>query len=224
MQGYMERLNSPIKRLKLRLHNLFVDHEVLRLLFRNFYALSDNAYRSNHPSADFIAKLQKKHGLKTIISMRKADQSSSYLLEKEACEKLGVKLINHRMSSRKLPKRHMVMKAKELFNEVEYPILIHCKSGADRAGLMSVFYKHFVEKEPIEEAVKQLSMKYGHFRWADTGKLDFFFDKFFEYKAENPEIEFIDWVEHIYQPEELDKEFKSSGWANIVVNKILRRE
>lgn len=206
------------------MHNLFVDHEILRMMFRNFYALSDKAYRSNHPSPGFIKKLKNKYGVKTIISMRKADKSSSYLLEKQACDQFGVTLINHRMSSRKLPKKEMVLKAKELLLEVEYPILIHCKSGADRAGLMSVFYKHFVEHQPMEEAVKQLGMKYGHFRWADTGKLDFFFDKFFEYKSQHPEIEFIDWVANIYDPEALDKQFKSSGWANIVVNKILRRE
>lgn len=220
----MDSLNTPWKRLKARLQNLFVDHEILRIIYRNFYPLSDNAYRSNHPSGRFIKKLQKNYGLKTIISMRKADASGSYLLEKEACEKYGVTLINHRMSSRKLPRKEMIIKAKQLFDEVEYPILIHCKSGADRAGLMSVFYMHFVQKQPIEEAVKQLSMKYGHFRWADTGKLDYFFDKFFEYQADNPDVEFIDWVEKIYDRDELDKHFKSSGWANLIVNIILRRE
>lgn len=220
----MHRLDSPWNRFKARLQNLFVDHEILRIFFRNFYRLSDKAFRSNHPSNAFIKKLKKRYGLKTVISMRKADSSGSYLLEKEACEQYNVTLINHRMSSRSLPKKEMVIKAKALFQQVEYPILIHCKSGADRAGLMSVFYKHFVEKQPMEEAVKQLSMKYGHFRWADTGKLDFFFDKFFEYKAEHPSIEFIDWVENIYDREALDKQFKASGWANIVVNKILKRE
>ena len=156
--------------------------------------------------------------------MRKANSSASYVLEKEACDKLNINLINHPMSSRKLPKKEMVLKAKELLETTEYPILIHCKSGADRAGLMSVFYMHFVEKQPIEEAVKQLSVKYGHFRWADTGKLDFFFDHFFKYKKDNPEIEFIDWVTNIYDREAIDGQFHSSGWANIVVNKILHRE
>ena len=220
----MERLNSPWKRFLARLENLFVDHEILRMIFRNFYALSNKAYRSNHPSGPFIKKLQNKYGVKTIISMRKADSSASYLLEKEACDQYGVTLINHRMSSRKLPKKERIIQAQTLFNEVEYPILIHCKSGADRAGLMSVLYKHFVENEPMEIAVKQLSMKYGHFRWADTGRLDFFFDSFFKYQQSHPEVTFIDWVKNIYDPETLGKEFKSKGWANIVVNKILRRE
>jgi len=220
----MNHIDTPLKRFKAHLHNLFVDHEILRKVYRNFFKLSDKAYRSNHPSARFIEKLKSTHNLKTIISMRKADTSASYLFEKEACDKLGITLLHHKMSSRRMPHKEMVLAAKQLFKDVDYPILIHCKSGADRAGLMSVFYMHFAEKQPIEEAVTQLSMKYGHFRWAETGKLDFFFDRFFEYKKQHPSIEFIDWVEHHYDREALDKAFKSSGWANIVVNKILRRE
>ncbi|MEA1988995.1 MAG: tyrosine-protein phosphatase [Pseudomonadota bacterium] len=220
----MQQLSNPWNRFKAHLHAWLVDHEILRILFRNFYRLSGNAYRSNHPSAFFLNKLKKKHGIKTVISMRKANNSGAYLLEAEACNNLELTLIHHPMSSRKLPKKEMVVMAKTLLETTEYPILIHCKSGADRAGLMSVFYKYFIEKQPLEEAVKQLGMKYGHFRWADTGKLDFFFDEFFKYKKQHPDIEFLEWVTTIYDRDALDSQFHSSGWANIVVNKILRRE
>lgn len=220
----MEQLNSRWGRLKAYLDAWFVDHEILRIMYRNFYALSDQAFRSNHPSAAFIAKLQKKYGLKTIISLRRADKSGQYLLEKEACNQLGINLINHPMSSRTLPDVDKVLEAKRILETAEYPILIHCKSGADRAGLMSVFYKHFIEQEPLEVAVKQLSMKYGHFRWADTGKLDFFFDSFFAYQKDHPEIDFLTWLETVYDKPKLNAQFKSAGWANIVVNKILKRE
>lgn len=220
----MTRLNTRWGRLKANLDAWFVDHEILRLMYRNFYALSARAFRSNHPSAAFIAKLQKKHGLKTIISLRRADKSGQYLLEKEACDKFGIQLINHPMSSRSLPDIEKVLKAKKILETADYPILIHCKSGADRAGLMSVFYKHFIEKEPLEVAVKQLSMKYGHFRWADTGKLDFFFDAFFAYQKDHPDIDFLTWLQTVYDKPKLNAQFKSAGWANIVVNKILKRE
>ncbi|CAN8142347.1 hypothetical protein THIOSC15_3520001 [uncultured Thiomicrorhabdus sp.] len=128
------------------------------------------------------------------------------------------------MSSRQLPTVAGVLKAKQLLQSIEYPILIHCKSGADRAGMMSVFYKHFVEGEPINEALAQLSMKYGHFRWADTGKLDFFFDDFLSFSKANPTVSFEEWLTEHYDREALDKKFKAEGWANIVVNKILHRE
>ena len=220
----MNQLNSFWKRTKAHLHAWFVDHEILRSMFRNFYALSNNAFRSNHPSPAFIKKLHEKYGVKTIISMRRADSSGAYLLEKEACDKYGITLINHPMSSRSLPDAEKVLQARDILKTAEYPILIHCKSGADRAGMMSVFYKHFIENESIEEALKQLSMKYGHFRWADTGKLDYFFDDYLQFKTENPDIDFTEWLTQHYDKPALNKSFKSEGWANIVVNKILRRE
>jgi len=220
----MSKLNSKTGRLLAHLEAWFIDHEVLRILFRNFYKLSDQAFRSNHPSPRFIRKLHQKYGLKTIISLRAADQTGQYLLEKETCDQLGIQLINHTLSSRAFPDPEKILQAKKILQTAPKPLLIHCKSGADRAGLMSVFYKHFVEGEPIAQAVKQLSMKYGHFRWAETGKLDVFFDEFLKFEKAHPEISFEDWVQHHYDKEALDQQFHAQGWANIVVNKILKRE
>lgn len=202
----------------------FIDHEILRKLYRNFHRLSADAYRSNHPSGRFLKKVQKKYGIKTIVSMRRADRKGPYIFEKAACDQLGLTLVNHVMSSRRLPQIEEVIQAKHILETVQYPILIHCKSGADRAGIMSVFYKHFILKQPIKEAISELSMKYGHFRWAKTGKLDFFFDAFLKFEKSHPEVSFIDWVTQHYEREKLDKEFVSRGWANIVVDKLLNRE
>lgn len=220
----MEQLQTKWGRVKAHLEAWLVDHEILRALYRNFHALSDKAFRSNHPSPAFIKKLHHKYGIKTIISLRRADDTGQYKLEKEACKRYGITLINHPMSSRSLPDIDKVLQAKTILEQAEYPILIHCKSGADRAGLMSVFYKLFIEKKPIEEALQELSMKYGHFRWAETGKLDYFFDDYLNYREQHPGTEFLDWLQNHYDKPTLNANFHSSGWANIVVNKILRRE
>lgn len=220
----MAHLQSKWGRFRAHLEAWFIDHEILRVIYRNFYAISPNAYRSNHPSPAFIKQLARKQGIKTIISMRRADKTGQYLLEKEACDKHGIKLINHAMSSRSLPDVDKILEAKTILENAEYPILIHCKSGADRAGLMSVFYEHFIEHKSIEESLKQLSMKYGHFRWAETGKLDYFFDSFLEFQKTHPDIPFLNWVTEHYDKPALNETFHSAGWANIVVNKILRRE
>lgn len=220
----MSRLSTPWGRFTAHLQAWFVDHEILRILYRNFFAISPNAFRSNHPSPRFINKLHKRFDLKTIISLRRADTTGQYLLEKEACDALDIELIHVVMSSRELPHKEKIFESRDVLRNANYPILIHCKSGADRAGLMSVFYRHFVLAEPISEARKELSMKYGHFRWADTGKLDYFFDAFCAFEQSHPEVSFSDWVEHHYDRDALDAQFKAAGWANIVVNKLLKRE
>jgi len=224
----MTVFQSRRDRTKAHIQAQLIDHGFLRALYRNFYRLSDNsektAYRSNHPSPYFLRRLKRKYDINTIISMRRADSTGQYLLEKEACDALGIHLINHPMSSRSFPNPEQVLEAKRLLETAQYPILIHCKSGADRAGMMSVFYMHFIEGLPIRVAVKQLHMKYGHFRYADTGKLDVFFDTFLAFEKQNPDISFIAWVQSHYDKEALNEAFKAKGWANIVVNRILHRE
>lgn len=220
----MERLKTKKGRLFAHLEAWFVDHEILRVLYRNFYKLSNDAFRSNHPSPAFIKKLKKANHVKTIISMRRADSTGQYRLEKQACDDIGITLINHPMSSRSFPDANKIIQAKSILENADYPILIHCKSGADRAGMMSVFYKHFILKQPIKQALSELSMKYGHFRWADTGKLDVFFEDFLQFEQQNPNISFTEWVQEHYDKPKLNEEFHAEGWANLVVNKILRRE
>ena len=220
----MKRLQSPWGRFTAHLEAYFVDHEILRKLYRNFHPVAEGVYRSNHPSPGLIKRLRDRHGLQTIVSLRKADKTGQYLLEKEACDKLGVVLINRNISSRKLPRVDRVLEIKKIFEEAGKPVLIHCKSGADRAGLASVLYCHFILNEPIRDAVRHLHWRYGHFRYADTGRLDFFFDTFLAFEEKNPDVSFIDWLENDYDREALNKTFKPSGIANLLVNTILRRE
>ncbi|WP_019896156.1 fused DSP-PTPase phosphatase/NAD kinase-like protein [Hydrogenovibrio halophilus] len=225
----MSKLHSKRGRLLAHLEAWLIDHEILRIWFRNFYRLAPRhsdtlAFRSNHPSPRFLRKLKQRFGLKTVLSLRAANQTGQYLLEKEACDQLGIELINVPISSRNFPKKDKLEQVITLLQSLDYPLLIHCKSGADRAGLVSVLFKHFVQGEPIAEARKQLSMKYGHFRWADTGKLDYLFDEFERFQTDHPEVSFHQWVQQHYDRDQLNQTFHASGWANIVVNKILHRE
>ncbi len=42
----------------------------------------------------------------------------------------------------------MMRDARALFDRIEYPALFHCKSGADRVGLMAALYLFFKEASP----------------------------------------------------------------------------
>ena len=35
---------------------------------------------------------------------------------------------------------------------------------------------------------------------------------------------FFDWVANVYDADELKRSFAAKGWANVITNKILRRE
>jgi protein tyrosine/serine phosphatase len=214
--------HTPKNRLYAYIDMLFIDHGLLRMIYSNRFRVGKQVFRSNHPTPLGVGHAAR-NGIKTIINLRGENDFGTNLLSSEACVKYGVKLIEFRTHSRKLPTKETINAAKVLFEEVEYPVLLHCKSGADRAGLMSALYLILHEGHPVSEAKKQLHWRYGHFRQARTGILDFFFDTYEKENAREP-IDFLTWVNEKYDPATMNAAFKSRSWANTVVDSILRRE
>ena len=206
----------------IRLDMLLMDHGIFRLAYLNKHALARDAWRSAQPAPHHFHRI-KRDGVKTIVNLRGERMCGSYWLEEQVCKDLGLELINFQVRSRAAPTVEELRRAKALFQRIEYPMLMHCKSGADRAGLMSVLYRHFREGMPIEKAKDELSLKYGHIRQADTGILDYFFERYVADNEEQP-IAFMDWVETRYDSEEVTESFKSNGWANRFVDSVLQRE
>ena len=201
---------------------LFVDHGVFRLIYVNRHRLGERAWRSAQPAPHHIRALAR-HGVRTIVNLRGERLCGSYWLERDACRRYGIELVNFKVRSRAAPSREEVLGARGLFERVQYPMLMHCKSGADRAGLMSVLYLFTREGVPLEQARHELSLRYGHVRQADTGILDYFFERYLEDNARRP-MPFFEWVETVYDPDELKQTFMAKGWANRIVDSVLRRE
>lgn len=201
---------------------LLVDHGVFRLFYQNRHKLANGAWRSAQPAPHQIRHLARK-GIRTIVNLRGERHCGSYWLERQACAQSGIRLEDFQVRSRAAPSKAEVLAARDLFKRIEYPMLMHCKSGADRAGLMSALYLIVREQMPVATAVGQLSLKFGHVRQADTGILDHFFERYLEHDAKNP-IGFFDWVERVYDPDELKRSFAAKGWANVLINGVLRRE
>lgn len=201
---------------------LFIDHGVFRMLYVNRHRLGEHAWRSAQPAPHHIKALARE-GIRTIVNLRGERMCGSYWLEQEACRRYGVELVNYQVRSRAAPSHAELKGARELFDRIEYPMLMHCKSGADRAGLMSVLYRHLKEGLPLEIAKQELSWRYGHIRQADTGILDYFFERYLQDTAEHP-MPFFEWVDNVYDPVELKKSFRAQTWANQLVNNVLRRE
>ena len=201
---------------------LFVDHGVFRLVYLNRHAMSPRTWRSAQPAPHDIRQFARQ-GIKTIINLRGARDCGAYRLERAACAAAGIALIDFTLGSREAPSKSQIKAANELFQRATYPMLMHCKSGADRAGLMGVLYMHLHEHAPMVEAIKQLSWRYGHFRDASTGVLDAFFEQYLAFDTQTP-TPFLAWVEQYYDPVALKRDFRPSGPATLLVDRILRRE
>ena len=203
-------------------HMLFADHGVFRTFFNTRTRVSDEMWRSSQP-LPYQVNAAAKLGIRTIVNLRGAGDNSFYRFEEEFCQRNGITLMNFVVFSREAPKPETVMDAKAMFETMAYPALMHCKSGADRAGLMSALYLHFRKGLPIAEAMRQLSLRFGHMKQAKTGILDFFLASYVAYNEKTP-VPFETWVTEIYDREAVTKAFRGSWWASVVTDRILRRE
>lgn len=215
-------LNNPRDRKQARRDLVWGDHGFLRKRFPNRHDLGGGMVRENQPSPERIALLAGE-GIKTILNLRGPSPKGFYWLEKEACEKHGIKLINFRVYSRDVHTVEKIRDARDLFERIEYPAMMHCKSGADRTGFMGVLYRHFHMGDTIEQAVaSELTLKKLHVKQGKTGMLDFFFEDYLKY-AEDHDIPFMDWVETIYDAPDVKARFMEQ-WSGNPITEILKRE
>ncbi len=198
------------------------DHGFLRWRFRNRWQVTPDMARSNQPSPAHLAA-EARRGTRTIVNLRGASETGFYALECEACAALGLDLVDFRFRSRDVPSAGDALAWKALLERIAYPALIHCKSGADRAGIAAALYLIFREGAAVEEARRQLSLRYLHVKAGKTGVLDFYFDEYLRAR-EKTGITFEDWLAAGYDPAEIRARFRASVTGNFLVDRVLRRE
>ncbi len=204
------------------LNMVFVDHGIFRLIYLNLHRVTDRFWRAAQPTPGQIADAAKR-GIKTIVNLRGGREHGSWPLEKEACEANGLILSEFVLRSREAPDRDTILALADFLRTLEYPALVHCKSGADRAGFMAALYLLIAENASAQEALKQLSPRYGHFRFAKTGILDAFVEMYRD-EGEAKGKAFLDWVRDDYDPNALKARFKPHLFSDLVVDKVLHRE
>ncbi len=223
-----ERWSRPLKSSAERraawLDMIFVDHGFFRLFYLNRHAVTPQFWRSAQPTPPQIRALARE-GVRTVVSLRGSSgrRYGSYALERDTCAELGIRFAEFNVQSRGAPEKTSVVGAKAFLETLEYPALIHCKSGADRAGFMATLYLIVMEQRPVDEAMQQLAMRYGHFRFAKTGILDAFFELYRD-QGEAMGLDFQTWAETVYDPAVLERTFRTNRFADLFVNKVLRRE
>lgn len=201
---------------------ILVDHGFFRLVYLNLHRVTPGYWRAAQPTPGHIRAMARR-GVKTVINLRGGREFGSWPLEREVCASKGILLVEFVIRSRGAPNREQMARAEEFFEKLHYPVMAHCKSGADRAGFMATLFLLLHEKKPVKVAMKQLSWRYGHFRFAKTGILDAFFERYYE-EGETKGIDFTTWVKTIYDPDALERDFKPSPFGDWLVDRVLKRE
>ena len=178
-------------------------------------------YRANHPTPARLANLTGRFGLRTVINLRGDKPNGSTALTQAASDALGLNHVFMAFESRGVPHRDRILRFHELYCSVPGPILVHCKSGADRAGLASGLAVLF-EGGSVADAMDQLSWRFGHIKRSRTGILDAFFHHYAE--LADGRKPFLQWVQDDYDEDALRQGFAALGWATFLNDRVLARE
>ncbi|HYP63938.1 MAG TPA: sulfur transferase domain-containing protein [Acidocella sp.] len=201
---------------------LFVDHAFLRIFWTNFAVVKPGVlYRSNHPTPGNLAAFTRKVGLKSLINLRGQAKNGSDALSRDAARRLGLDFYDMAFESRGAPHKDRILRLAGILAGMKAPALIHCKSGADRAGLVAGLFV-LIEGGTVEEALRQLSLRFGHIKQSKTGILDAFF-RLYQRTGEGKKP-FLDWVREDYDENELHAAFKAGKVAEFINAKLLGRE
>jgi protein tyrosine/serine phosphatase len=202
--------------------SLFVDHAVFRLIWSNLAPVETGVlYRSNHPTPRRLQRLVRRYGLKTVINLRGKTQSGSDALSRDAARRLGLEFHDMSLESRGAPQRDRILRLFGIFQTMRTPALVHCKSGADRAGLAAGLFV-LAQGGTAADALRQLSLRFGHIRQAKTGILDAFFLTF-QRQGEGRKP-FLDWVREDYDEAALRRDFHANGLASFINDWVLAHE
>lgn len=181
------------------------DHGLLRHLWHNEEEIAPGVWRANQPNrARFRAYADR--GIRAVLTLRGASDQPHQVLSAEGVKLAG--LIHYRfpLKARRLVPRDTLLRLLDLFEVIERPFVMHCKSGADRSGLASFLYLLSQTDTPPEVARRQLSWRYIHFRGPKTGILDHFADTYLAAHAATG-IGIRDWIETVYDPASMTADY-----------------
>ncbi|MEM9247648.1 MAG: tyrosine-protein phosphatase [Pseudomonadota bacterium] len=194
--AFGDDISTPRARILSWVHFQLFDHAFLRTVWTNFDKVAEGVYRSNHPSPARL-KRWKRRGIRSVLNLRGADGHSPWLFEEEACRALELNLYVAKIYARKPATRTEMIRLIDTLRVVEKPFVMHCKSGADRAGLASVLYAHIIDGQPLAQARKHLHWRYVHLKSTKTGVVDHILDVYEARNAETP-ISLEEWLRTEY--------------------------
>jgi hypothetical protein len=182
------------------------------LLLRPFYGSNlgivdpGRVIRSAQPTSG-LKDMIRDHNLAAILNLRGGSpRDAFYTNEVRAAEEAGVDFYDLTMSATKRPRRQDLLRLIDVVTHCKYPLLIHCKAGADRTGLATAIYRMMILEEPPEKAIEAFTIYHSHFPLFGPQQLHEPIDEYAAWLAQNglphtPE-RFHGWVKNDYRAED----------------------
>jgi protein tyrosine phosphatase (PTP) superfamily phosphohydrolase (DUF442 family) len=127
--------------------------------------------RSAQPTTQ-LADWARRYRLKSVLNLRGGGPGDWwYGNEIKSAKESGIAYYDLPMSATRRPTRRELLQLIDLLESCAYPLLIHCKSGADRTGLASALYRMVRRGEPPASALTSFSIEFGHIPFFGTEHL-----------------------------------------------------
>jgi protein tyrosine phosphatase (PTP) superfamily phosphohydrolase (DUF442 family) len=159
--------------------------------------------RSAQPTSG-LPRLIADHRLASILNLRGGSPEDWwYVAEVEAARAHGLDFFDLPLSAGRRPTRRELLLLIDTLAACKYPLLIHCKAGADRTGLASAIYLMVGRSESPRRALRAFTILHSHLPFFGTEHLHEPIDEYAAWLearalAHNPE-RFRAWVRNEYR-------------------------
>jgi hypothetical protein len=163
----------------------------------------DHVIRSAQPTSQLAHWIDEFH-LRSVLNLRGGTKADWwYDSEVATLAAHGLEFYDLPLSATRRPTRRELLFLIDVLERCQYPLLIHCKSGADRTGLASALYLMLKRNEPPKIAENALALEFGHIPFLGTEHLH---EPLHEYAAwlcdrriEHSPQRFRAWVKNEYR-------------------------
>ena len=165
-----------------------------------------SAYRSAQPGSN-LNRLIARYKPATILNLRGGTGADSwYAAEVEATRREAITFYDLPLSATRRPTRRELRVLIDTLRTCPLPVLIHCKSGADRTGLASALFLMVREGVPPRRALEEFSIRYGHIPFYGPERLHEPLDEYGAWLKANrlphTPARFRDWVAQDYRADD----------------------
>jgi protein tyrosine phosphatase (PTP) superfamily phosphohydrolase (DUF442 family) len=163
-------------------------------------------YRSAQPLEGLPALVAEKR-IATVLNLRGGSEADPwYAAEVAATRRLGVDFYDLPLVATVRPSRKQLLTILDLLDRCKYPLLIHCKSGSDRTGLVSGLYLMSRKGVDPGRAEDAFSLYHGHVPILGTRHLHEPFREYAEWLEAHQVVHNADllrkWVAHHYRADD----------------------
>lgn len=137
-------------------------------------------YRSRQLSGAELERVVGAYGIRSVLNLRGAHPGKDWYDDELAvADARDLVHYDYKLSARRRVTPAQIDEILGIIQTAPKPLLMHCKAGADRTGLIAAAYL-FAHGAPPAQAEGALSLRFGHFPWlgSRTRAMDESFDAY----------------------------------------------